>query len=102
MSTTALQAALAEMERLAAFKNGITSTSYGHCADLLRAALAEPEPSVRTIYDEERDRINAGGHRMLGYGDTEEACDHGRAAHTDTGCLHCGCRIMYAGGMYRG
>lgn len=44
--TETLRAALTEMDRLAGFKNGITSTAYSYCADLLRAALATPVQST--------------------------------------------------------
>jgi len=29
--------------------------------------------------------------------DDADACDHGRAAHTDAGCIHCPCRVTYGG-----
>jgi len=32
-----------------------------------------------------------------GEGTAEETCDHGRSAHTDTGCKHCACRRTYSG-----
>jgi hypothetical protein len=35
-----LREALDEMDRLASFGNGITSSAYRYCADLLRAALS--------------------------------------------------------------
>lgn len=60
----------------------------------LRALVAAP-----TVWDRERERIAEGGHRMVGYGPAEEACFHGRLAHTDKGCIHCACRITYAGGL---
>jgi hypothetical protein len=71
-----LREALDEMDRLASFGNGITSSAYRYCADLLRAALSRQA---------ERPYLTSGEQRRLAC-----VCGHPLIRHTEYGCIDCG------------